>query len=70
MTGDWPGPLIVQRSSFIVVRIRAVKRFGALVLLVLAACGKRGDPHPPVPLIPHATSDLVVTQRGGKVTLA
>jgi hypothetical protein len=47
-----------------------LKKLGALLLIVLAACGKRGDPHPPVPLIPHATSDLVVTQRGGKVTLA
>ncbi|MEO6260540.1 MAG: hypothetical protein ABIP63_09320 [Thermoanaerobaculia bacterium] len=45
------------------------------VLLVLAAavslagCGKRGDPHPPVPVIPKATSDLVVAQRGPKLIL-
>jgi hypothetical protein len=39
-------------------------------LLVLVACGKRGDPHPPVPIIPKATSDLVVAQRGSKVLLS
>jgi hypothetical protein len=45
-----------------------VKRL--LVLLVLAAaCGKRGDPRPPVPVIPQATSDLVVAQRAAKVLL-
>ena len=45
-----------------------MKRFLAL-LLVLLACGKRGDPKPPVPVIPKATSDLVVAQRGAKVIL-
>lgn len=39
-------------------------------LAALAACGKRGDPKPPVPVIPQATSDLVVTQRGPKVLLS
>jgi hypothetical protein len=43
----------------------------AVAALVLAlACGKRGDPHPPVPVIPKATSDLVVAQRGIKVILS
>jgi hypothetical protein len=46
-----------------------VKRFCALFLLAAVACGKRGDPRPPVPIIPKATSDLVVTQRGSKVIL-
>jgi len=46
-----------------------VKRFCALFLLAALACGKRGDPRPPVPIIPKATSDLVVTQRGSKVIL-
>lgn len=41
----------------------------ALILLVLA-CGKRGDPRPPVPVIPQATSDLVVTQRADQVILS
>ncbi len=40
------------------------------LLLILAACGKRGDPRPPVPVIPKATSDLVVTQRANKLLLA
>ena len=39
-------------------------------MLALAACGKRGDPHPPVPIIPKATTDLVVAQRGSKVLLS
>lgn len=38
--------------------------------MVSLACGKRGDPHPPVPIIPQATSDLVVAQRGSKVLLS
>jgi hypothetical protein len=46
-----------------------MKRLLAAVLLV-AACGKRGDPRPPVPVIPRATSDLVVTQRGPHVILS
>ncbi|HEX7190019.1 MAG TPA: hypothetical protein VF381_00475 [Thermoanaerobaculia bacterium] len=47
-----------------------MKRFYALLLIAtVVACGKRGDPHPPVPIIPKATSDLVVTQRGTKVIL-
>lgn len=46
-----------------------MKKLGALVFLLLFACGKRGDPKPPVPVIPKATSDLVVTQRGSKVIL-
>src|SRR4029079_15292676 len=47
-----------------------VKKFLALSFAVLAACGKRRDPHPPVPIIPQATSDLVVSQRGPNVVLA
>ena len=47
-----------------------MKKFLALSFAVLAACGKRGDPHPPVPIIPQATSDLVVSQRGSNVVLA
>jgi hypothetical protein len=39
-------------------------------VFALAACGKKGDPTPPVPVIPQATTDLVVTQRGENVTLA
>ena len=50
--------------------MRPLKRLGALLLLVLVACGKRGDPHPPIPIIPKATTDLVVAQRGSKVLLA
>ena len=41
-----------------------------MFLLLLVACGKRGDPHPPVPIIPKATTDLVVAQRGSKVLLS
>lgn len=42
----------------------------AAFALVALACGKRGDPRPPIPVIPQATSDLVVTQRADQVILA
>lgn len=41
-----------------------------LLLVPAFFCGKKGDPHPPVPLIPKAASDLAVTQRGPKVILS
>lgn len=47
-----------------------MRKLLALMGLVAIACGKRGDPHPPIPAIPQATSDLVVTQRASKVILA
>ena len=49
----------------------SVKKYPALVaaVMLVVACGKRGSPHPPVPVIPKATTDLVVTQRGSKVIL-
>jgi len=60
---------IVHRSS---LESRLVTRKSLFTLLVLAtvACGKRGDPRPPVPMIPAATSDLVVTQRADRVLLS
>lgn len=47
-----------------------MKRGLVAFLLLLCACGKRGDPHPPIPVIPQTTSDLVVTQRGTQVILS
>jgi len=48
-----------------------VKKLLSLALIsIVVACGKRGDPHPPVPIIPQATSDLLVTQRAGKLILS
>ena len=41
-----------------------------LFVLSVLACGKRGDPKPPVPVIPQATTDLLVTQRADKVLLS
>src|SRR5260221_3214047 len=63
---------ILHPSSCILspVEFAPLKRLGALLLIVLSACGKRGDPHPPVPVIPQATNDLVVAQRGDKVLLS
>ncbi len=52
------------------LKFAAVKRLALLFALLAIACGKRGDPHPPVPVIPKATSDLVVAQRGAKVILS
>lgn len=47
-----------------------MKKFLTALVVLLVACGKRGDPHPPIPIIPKATTDLVVAQRGAKVLLA
>lgn len=47
-----------------------MKRVLALLAIGVLACGKRGDPKPPVPIIPKAASDLVVTQRATKVLLS
>ena len=41
-----------------------------LAFVVITACGKRGDPTPPVPIIPKEASDLLVTQRGNQVILS
>ena len=46
------------------------KALAAAAIVVAVACGKRGDPHPPVPVIPKAISDLVVAQRGAKLILS
>jgi hypothetical protein len=46
-----------------------LKRF-LFVLVIALACGKRGDPRPPIPVIPKATSDLLVTQRASKLLLS
>jgi len=40
------------------------------LFILMVACGKRGDPKPPVPMIPRATTDLVVTQRGARLLLS
>jgi hypothetical protein len=39
-------------------------------ILLCVACGKRGDPRPPVPVIPKTTTDLAVTQRADRVILS
>ncbi|HSP33272.1 MAG TPA: hypothetical protein VLU46_03030, partial [Thermoanaerobaculia bacterium] len=46
-----------------------MKRLLLFVVVAALACGKRGDPHAPVPLIPKATSDLLVTQRASTLFL-
>jgi hypothetical protein len=47
-----------------------VRKLAVLFLFVVVACGKRGDPHPPIPVIPKAATDLLVAQRGPKVLLS
>lgn len=47
-----------------------MKRLGVVLLLLAAACGKRGDPRPPVPIIPQGTTDLVATQRANNIVLS
>lgn len=45
------------------------KKLACLLLVLATACGKAGLPHPPIPEIPAATTDLVVSQRASKVIL-
>ncbi len=40
-----------------------------VVLLAFAGCGKKGDPQPPIRLIPAPTTDLTAVQRNGDVLL-
>ena len=47
-----------------------MRKLAVLFLFAVVACGKRGDPHPPIPVIPKATTDLLVAQRGPKVLLS
>ena len=64
--------LLITHYSFLItsnLESAPVKKFILVLGVLLIACGKRGDPHAPVPVIPKATSDLVVTQRGTKVIL-
>src|SRR5262249_54011844 len=63
---------VLHPSSLVLSPLESasLKRLLTLFAFALVACGKRGDPHPPVPIIPKATTDLVVTQRGSKVLLA
>jgi uncharacterized protein len=68
---DW-ATNFAARPHWFIVRITTMTHRSALVVTVLLAlaCGKRGDPRPPVPVIPQATSDVVVTQRADKVILS
>ena len=45
------------------------KKLACFLLVLATACGKAGAPHPPIPEIPAATTDLVVSQRASKVIL-
>lgn len=50
---------------------RAPRRLGALLLVVvvLAACGKKGDPLPPLQVVPARVADLRASLRGGRIAL-
>ena len=72
-TAGWGrSSLISHRSSFIICPLESapVKKALALLAIVVIACGKRGDPRPPVPVVPQATTDLLVTQRASKLILS
>lgn len=40
-----------------------------LALLIASGCGKKGDPEPPIRLIPKAPTDLTVRQQGSEIEL-
>ncbi len=48
---------------------RAAVRALVLLTLVAAACGKKGDPQPPLPRGPNAVKDLVVEQEADDVVM-
>ena len=68
--GSLGSSFISHRSSLVVYHPAPVKRFWPLLIVLAFACGKRGDPRPPVPVIPAATTDLVVTQHADRVLLS
>ena len=39
------------------------------ISLTVVACGKKGDPQPPLPLGPNAVKDLAVEQEGDDAVL-
>jgi hypothetical protein len=41
----------------------------AAVAVLAAACGKKGDPEPPLRFVPRPATDLTVAQRGGELVL-
>src|SRR5688572_32842892 len=63
-------PMIPHMSSSVRLESAPVRKLLALLFVATLFCGKRGDPKPPVPVIPQATSDLVVAQRAGQVILS
>ncbi|HXT20478.1 MAG TPA: hypothetical protein VN923_06990 [Thermoanaerobaculia bacterium] len=55
------------------MRLPMRRELGAAALaaacVLAAACGKKGNPLPPLRIIPNATTDLAVSQRGNQVVL-
>lgn len=51
-------------------RSRMKTRTAFLLILFLGGCGKAGTPHPPVPIIPKSSTDLLVAQRGPEIVLS
>jgi hypothetical protein len=48
---------------------RPLRTAAVAAILVLPACGKRGDPLPPLPRSPQTATALVLSQRGAEVLL-
>jgi hypothetical protein len=53
------------------VSVRAPRRLGAAlsVALVVAACGKKGDPLPPLQIVPARVTDLTASLGAGRIQL-
>jgi hypothetical protein len=61
-------PVVRRRARRAVLDARLLAA-AVLLVLPLAACGKQGDPEPPLRHVPTATQGLVVSQRGHELLL-
>lgn len=72
MTNE-PGVAVVRERVGAIRRTRRASLLTSAALLLclaaLAACGKKGDPQPPIRMIPAPTTDLTAVQRDGVVHL-
>jgi hypothetical protein len=63
-------PLSVSLSSCLLLCLRLLVSLSPCLLVSLSACGKIGDPLPPIPRAPLIINELNVTQQGTQLVLS